>query len=151
MLLVQPVQAAAELTARGLLTLQPDGSIRTNFYEEWAVPPAEAIEDDLRQWLAASGLYAAVLAPGSRLSADLLLEATLLAFWANLQSRLARVSLGLVLLDQRPGPIHVLLQRTVTADAKLASAEPPAIVAALRAALAEALRMTEKALAPSAR
>ena len=150
-LLVQSVRANAELTGRGLITLQTDGSMRTSFYEEWAVPPAQAIEDDLRQWLAGSGLYAAVLAPGSRLSADIVLDATLLAFWANLKTNRARVSLGLVLLDQRRGAVRILLQKTVTAEANLASADPPAIVAALRAALVEVLQMTEQALAPSAR
>lgn len=150
-LLVQSVRANAELTVRGLITLQPDGSMSTNFYEEWAVPPAEAVSDDLRQWLAGSGLYAAVLAPGSRLSADLVLDATLLAFWANVKTNRTRVSLGLVLLDQRHGPIRVLLQKTVTAEANLASAEPPAIVAGIRAALVEVLQLTEQALVTSAR
>ena len=44
-------------------------------------PPAQAVEDGLRQWLAATGLFGAVLAPGSRLAADLVLEGDLTAFW----------------------------------------------------------------------
>ncbi len=33
----------------GCRSLQGDGSIRTDFYEEWSVPPADAVEDVLRQ------------------------------------------------------------------------------------------------------
>ena len=72
-LLVRSIRAGPGLEARGLQSLQPDGSVKVDFYEEWAVPPAQAIEDDLRQWLAASGLFAAVLAPGSQLPADLVM------------------------------------------------------------------------------
>src|SRR5205823_13414740 len=73
-LLIRAIRAGPGLEARGLQSLQPDGSIKVDFYEEWAVPPAQAVEDNLRQWLAASGLFAAVLAPGSQLPADLVME-----------------------------------------------------------------------------
>ena len=92
-LLVRTVRAGPGLEARGLQSLQPDGSVKVDFYEEWAVPPAQAVEDDLRQWLAASGLFAAVLAPGSRLPADLVLEGDLTAFWADVPAMRARASL----------------------------------------------------------
>jgi cholesterol transport system auxiliary component len=98
-LLVRAVRAAPGLDTRGVQSLQPDGSMRVDFYEEWAVPPADAVEADLRQWLADSGLFQAVLAPGSRLASDLIAEPELLAFWADLPVRQARCALSVVLLD----------------------------------------------------
>jgi cholesterol transport system auxiliary component len=145
-LLVRTIRAGPGLEARGLQSMRPDGSINVDFYEEWTVPPAQAVEDDLRQWLADSGLFAAVLAPGSRLPADLVLEGDLTAFWADLPAKRARAALSLVLLDQRPNPVKVLLQRTFTGFAPLASTEPPAIAAALRAALSDVLRQAEAAV-----
>jgi cholesterol transport system auxiliary component len=147
-LLVRSVRAAPGLEARGVQSLLPDGSMQADFYEEWAVPPAEAVESDLRQWLAESGLFQAVLAPGSRLSPDLIAEPELLAFWADLPAARARCALSIVLLDQRQGATAgVLMQRTFAASVPLSATDVPAIVESLRAALADVLRQIEAALA----
>ncbi len=149
--LVRRVQAAPGLGGRGLQWLQPDGSVHVDFYEQWAVPPAQAVEDDLRQWLADSGLFSAVVAPGSLLNADFVLEGELNTFMAEVDTRMARVALALVLLDQRPNPIKVLLQKTVRAEVKLAGTEPSAMVDGLKAALAEVLRESEADVAAATR
>ena len=149
-LLVRTIGAAPGLGARGLQSLRPDGSLDVAYYEEWTVPPAESVESDLRQWLADSGRFRAVVAPGSRLNADLVLEGTLTAFLANPSAGTARVTLSVVLLDQRPNPVKILMQRNFTAEERLASADPPAIVQALRAALADVLRQVEDAVAAAA-
>ena len=146
-LLVRTLRAAPGLEARGLQVLQADGSIRTEFYEQWSVPPADAVEDVLRRWLAASGLFSAVLAPGSRLRADLALEGELLALLAQPQDRVSRVALGLVLLDLRPSPVRVLVQAEVTATAPLGSGEPSAVAHAGQAALATAMQRVEARIA----
>jgi ABC-type uncharacterized transport system auxiliary subunit len=146
-LLVRAVRAAPGLETRGVQSLQPDGSMRVDFYEEWAVPPADAMEADLRQWLADSGLFQAVLAPGSRLSPDLIAEPELLAFWADLPARQARCTLSVVLLDQRPNSATgVLMQRTFIAAVPLTATDARAIVESLRAALTDVLRQIESAL-----
>ncbi len=150
-LLVRSMAAAPGLEARGLRWLLHDGSLHVDFYEQWAVPPAQAVEDSMRQYLAGSGLFAAVLGPGSRMSADLVLETELLALMADLGSHSARASLALVLLDQRVGRTRVLLQETVTGEAPLAGKDPAMLVGALRTAVAEALRKAEAAIAVAVR
>src|SRR5215472_8066786 len=80
---VRPINAGPGLEVRGLQSLEGDGSLHTAFYEEWAVPPAEGIGDALRLWLAGSGKFGAVVAPGSRLTADLVLEGELTALWTE--------------------------------------------------------------------
>jgi ABC-type uncharacterized transport system auxiliary subunit len=150
-LLVRSVRAAPELEARGLQWLQRDGSLHVDFYEQWAVPPAQAVEDDLRQWLADAGLFRAVLAPGSRLNADLVLEGDLDVFSVDLQTGVARAALALVLLDQRSGATKVLLQRTESAEVKLNGTDPPAMVDALKAALVAVLGKSEQAIAAAIR
>jgi cholesterol transport system auxiliary component len=151
-LLVRTVQAGPGMEARGLQTLQPDGSLKTDFYEQWAVPPAEAVDDDLRRWLADSGLFAAVVGPGSRMTADLVLEGELLALYADLASMTARAALALVLIDERPGPARIGpgrigLEQTAAASVKLEGTDPPALARAQLAAVAAVLRQTEAALA----
>jgi ABC-type uncharacterized transport system auxiliary subunit len=150
-LLVRSVRAGPGLEARGMQWLQRDGSVHVDFYEQWAVPPAQAVEDDLRRWLGDSGLFKAVVAPGSRLNADFILEGELNTFMADLGTGVARVALALVLLDQRQGSTKVLLQRTETAEARLADNEPPAIAKAMQAAIVDVLQRTEADVARVAR
>jgi len=145
-LLIRSVRAGPGLEARGLQTVQPDGSIRTDYYEEWAVPPAEAVEDDLRQWLADSGLFAAVVAPGGRVAADLVLEGELDALWFNAATGQVRVAMGIVLVDQSGGAVRVKFQRRFEAGAAPADDAPPAVVAAVLAAVADLCGQIEAAL-----
>lgn len=145
-LLVRDVRAAPGLEARGLQTLQPDGSLRIDFYEEWAVPPAEAVGSDLRQWMADCGLFAAVIAPGSRLAAGFVLEGTLTALLADRAKGVVRAALTLVLIDQRPSPARILMQRSFTSDRPLKSPDPAVIVQVLRACLQDVLGQVEAAI-----
>lgn len=139
-LLVRTLRAAPGLEARGLQVLQSDGSIRTDFYEEWSVPPADAVEDVLRRWLTASGLFSAVLAPGSRLRADLALEGELQSLLALPAQGVSRIGLGLVMLDLRvAAAVRVVFQADETATAPLAASNPPGIAQAGRAALARVM------------
>ena len=150
-LLVRAVRAGPGLDERGMQWLQRDGSLHVDFYEQWAVPPAQAVEDDLRQWLADAGLFSAVVAPGSRLNADFVVEGELDTFVADLNTGVARVVLALVLLDQRQSSIKVLLQRSKSAEVRLSGSEPTTIADAMKAAIAEVLTRTEADVAAAAR
>jgi ABC-type uncharacterized transport system auxiliary subunit len=141
-LLVRTLRAGPGLEARGLQSIRPDGSIRTEFYEEWAVPPAEAVEDALRNWLAACGRFAAVLAPGSRLPADQVLEGELDALWSEPARHDAYAAIGVTVVEQNGAP-KVRTQQSLSARAPLDGADPPAAVAAMRAALAEVFSQIE--------
>ena len=146
MLEVRTLRAGPGLDGRGLQPLEADGSIHTAFYEEWAVPPAQAVEDALRRWLADSGKFAAVVAPGSRMPADLELEGELTALWSEPSAGRAHASLSVVVVEQAGALPHITLQRTFAADAPLAGATPPDAVAAQVAALAQAFAAIEAAL-----
>jgi len=149
-LLLRSLRAGPGLDGRGLQTLQPDGSLRVAFYEEWAVPPAEGVESALRQWLAGSGLFAAVLAPGDRQPAGLVLEGSLTQLLTDPAADRARAAIAIVLIDARGAADRILLQATETAEAPLAGQDAPSQVAAQRAALAAVFEKIEGALAPYA-
>lgn len=145
-LTVSDVTPAPGLDQRGVQWLLPNGSVHVDFYNQWAVAPASAVTTDLQQWLAASGLFSAVVAAGAGLTPDLVLQATLTTFIADPGTLTAHAALALVLIDQRPAQARVILQRTVSADAHMTSDTPEGIVDALRVALAEVLLTTESAL-----
>ncbi|MGH7056665.1 MAG: ABC-type transport auxiliary lipoprotein family protein [Acetobacteraceae bacterium] len=153
-LLVRSVAAAPELADRGLKTLSPDGTMQTDFYERWAVAPADGVAAALSQYLAQSGLFAAVLAPGSLAQADLALEPELLRLWAEPKAHRAVAQISIVLIKTGTTP-RVLLQASETARtplAKPAQGSPTALaeVTAERAALAEVFGKIAAALRPFA-
>lgn len=145
--LVRTLRASAGTEKRGLQIVQADGSIHTDYYEQWSVPPPDAVEDALRRWLAASGLFSAVLAPGTRATADYALEGGLLSALADPGRDVFRIALNVVLIDLHPAPVRVVVQADIAGQAPLASAHPPAVTAAGRAALADLLATVTGTLA----
>ena len=143
---VRTLDAGPGLESRGLKSLTADGSLRTSFYEEWAVPLAQAIEDSLRLWLSASGKFGAVVAPDSRVQADLALEGELTALWAEPGQNRAQAAMAVTLVDQRGTIPRILLQRTFRGEANLGSDNPPDAVGAQLAALTEVFRQIEAAI-----
>ena len=145
-LVVRSLTPAPGLERRGVQWLRPDGSLHVDYYNQWAVPPAEGITDDLRRWLAGSGRFGAVLGPDSGVAGDLALEGEVTEFLGDPALGVARVSLALVLIAARASPAKVLVQRTVTAQAPIHGTTPAALVAALLAALRGALGQAETAV-----
>ncbi len=134
-LLVRSVQAAGGLEVRGLRRLRADGTLDVSFWEEWAVPPEEAVGDAMRRWLGQSGLFGAVVSPGSRAQADWSLEATLTELIVLPQPRKARARITVLVLDMRRGPGNILLQEEFSAETTVhqsgAEGEAQAMVEAL--------------------
>ncbi|MGH7104610.1 MAG: ABC-type transport auxiliary lipoprotein family protein [Acetobacteraceae bacterium] len=150
-LLVRTVEAVPSLQDRGLKTLAPDGLMDTDFYNRWVVPPAEGVGAALRQYLAASGLFQAVLAPGSLANAALTLEAELMQLWVEPAAGRAVAELSIVLLATATASTHVLMQATERGTSPLpARADPAQQVDAQLAALAQVFRETTAALRPYA-
>jgi ABC-type uncharacterized transport system auxiliary subunit len=152
-LLLRSVRAAPGLDQRGLRVLGPGGRITAAFWDEWAAPPAELAELALRRWLGDSGLFAAVVPPGSRLGADLVMEAELLRLDADPAAGEARAALAVLLLADAArdavGPTRILGQAQPVGRAPLAGgAGPGDQAAAMEAAFAAALAVLEAALRP---
>ncbi|MFB9970784.1 ABC-type transport auxiliary lipoprotein family protein [Pseudoroseomonas cervicalis] len=151
-LLVRLMRAAPGQEARGLRSLREDGTEQVDYYAEWSAPPAELAEEAMRRWLSASGLFSAVVAPGSRAAADLTLETELTALLADLGRGEARAGLSAVLLREG-SETRVLTQLAVTGTAPLPAARPlrpEALAAAMNEAFAAALGALERGIAAAA-
>jgi ABC-type uncharacterized transport system auxiliary subunit len=96
-------------------------------------------------------MFGAVVATGSRLTADLVVEGELTVLHADLAKGTAQAALSLVLIDQHPTPARVLLQRTETATVKLDGTDPPAQAHAQVAAVAAVMRQSEADIAAAIR
>ncbi|MFC7476693.1 hypothetical protein ACFQS7_20160 [Dankookia sp. GCM10030260] len=153
-LLLRTMRAAPGLDQRGLRVLGARDDVTVDFWNEWTAPPADLAEEALRRWLLASGRFAAVTAPGSRLRAGVILEAELTRLQAEPAAGIARASLSALLLaDGTGGTSRVLGQFLADgtaplpggprADGKVAA---DAAAAAMSAALGDALGRLEAAL-----
>ena len=132
---VRTLRAGPGLEARGLQALGADGSISTEFYEEWSVPPAQGVEEAMRTWLSASGLIAAVLAPGSRVNPDLVIEGDLGALWTEPSAGVAHAAVGITLIAMQHEQPRVVMQRRYRETAALGGATPAAATQAMLAAV----------------
>lgn len=152
-LLVRSLRGAPGLDARGLQIARPDGTVTTEFWSEWAAPPAELAEEALRRWLAASGLFSAVVVPGSRLRPDLTMEGELIRLQADPAAGVARAGLSLLLLQGGEGGQEARIRGQFlpegTAPLPGGAAErvaPADAAAAMTAAFADALARLEAEL-----
>jgi cholesterol transport system auxiliary component len=147
-LLLRTMRAAPGLDQRGLREVRADGTEATDFYAEWTALPADAAEEALRRWLATSGLFAAVVAPGTRARIDLTLEAELVSLIADRRTGLARCEIACVLVREEEAGGRAFAQFLAEGRAPL-PAEPSAAqrAEAMNQALGGALASLERALA----
>ncbi len=147
-LLLRSMRAAPGLDQRGLRSLGADGQVTQDFWAEWAAPPAELVEEAMRHWLATSGQFATITAPGSRLRAGLVLEAELLRLQVEPGARRARATLAGLLLREAPesgAATQILGQLQAEGQAPLPPGDDPALAAAaMNAALGRALAGLEE-------
>ncbi|TPG46916.1 hypothetical protein EAH89_24235 [Roseomonas nepalensis] len=99
-ILMRLTRAAPGLDGRGLRSIRADGTEAVEYYAEWTAPPAEAAEAALRRWLVDAGAFAAVLAPGTRGNADLVMESELLALHVDLGRGVAVAAMSAVLMRE---------------------------------------------------
>ncbi|WP_198371727.1 ABC-type transport auxiliary lipoprotein family protein [Roseomonas rosulenta] len=148
-LLVRTIRAGAGMDTRNLRTIRPDGTESLDFYAEWAAPPADAAEQALRRWLIDARLFAAILAPGSRVTPDYVLEGEITQLAAVQGEGRARAELTLLLVDERNGS-RLVGQMVSSGTAPLASGTaaptPDQAAEAMSAALGNALSSLEQAL-----
>jgi len=156
-LMIRPIAAAPGLDSRGLQSLAADGSLDVNYYNLWAVPPADAVTQALLDWSQASGAFSAVVTPGSRLQPALIVEGELTELLADPGRGEARAALTLVFIKPAgtlAGTALPVAQTRLQATAPLQGDDPAAMAAAQNNALAgvltQAMVLLERAARDSA-
>jgi len=137
--LLRSLDAGPGMSDPSIQTLNPDGSLTTSYYNQWAVAPADAASEVLGTWLTASGAFSAVVPPGSRLSADLIVEGELTELVSDLSRNQARAVLTLVVIQNSNGNTRPLAQQRIIGTAPLNGSGYAAQVSAQSAALADAV------------
>lgn len=141
-LLVRAINPAPGLEQRGLQSLTKDGNLIVDYYNLWAVPPAQALTQGLINWAQASGHFSAVVTPGSRLTPDLIVEGELSALLVDLATSQARAQMTLLIIKPAlnvAGFAQPLTQTTLYATAPVQGNTPEAQATAQCAAVASLL------------
>jgi cholesterol transport system auxiliary component len=149
-LMIRPLDAAPGLDARGLQSLGADGRLKVDYYNLWAVAPNDAMTEALLEWSAASGRFAAVVSPGSRLAPGLIVEGELTELLADMGQGQARAGMTLVVIRAEGALTDTavpLAQVRLQASVPLSGNDPESLVAAQKAALAALLAQAMALLA----
>jgi cholesterol transport system auxiliary component len=147
-LALRTVTPAPGVELRGLVTRLAGGQQRADFWNEFFAPPASLVQDQLRTWLADSGLFSAVVDQGTRATPALALEPVLNGLFADatVSPPQARAQMQVLLLGLDRTPPRVLTRGDHDRAAQIASVEPAAIVAGFNVALAAIFAEIEASL-----
>jgi hypothetical protein len=147
-LLLRSLRGVPGLQQVGLRRRLADGSFAIAPYEEWLAPPGDLAEAALRAWLGASGLFAAVVAPGTRAEAGLVFEGRLTVLETVPAEGEAQAAVAGVLLRESGLSASVIAPVEARGSAPLPpEADAPAEAAAMQAALGAAFTGLEALLA----
>lgn len=146
-LLLRRVQAAPGYEGRGLI-FRTGSEQRIDFYQEFALPPAQAIAATAADWFTASGRFSAVIPAHSQLEPRYALEGELNGLYARLDPPAPRlvIDLSLRLLDLRGAVPTIAARHDLRGPRPLADASGDAYARAAGQAVAEALTGLETAL-----
>lgn len=121
-------------------------TVDVDFYHEWFVPPALALTDLTRDWLAASGRFETVRGAGGPLAADWVLDADLVALYGDDRGgeHAAVLDLHVIVVDALERTL--VLERSYAAREPTADGQPATLVAGFERAAATVLGRLERDL-----
>jgi ABC-type uncharacterized transport system auxiliary subunit len=110
-------------------------------YAGFLIPPERALEEPIRAWMRASGLFGRVAEPGSALPATLIAEVSVNELYGDFRQAsqpVGTMELHFILYEVRNGaPGRVVLDRVCAHETPLARKAPDALMAAWDADLRE--------------
>ena len=143
------VRVASPFERQRFIYRTAGASYESDFDRQFASPPGALVREATRDWLAASGLFRAVLDRGGEVAPDWWLEAEVLSLYADLRrgtTPSAVLGVEFRLLDARSRAPELVFRRRYEESAASASPQPDDLVAAWSELLARVLGALESDL-----
>lgn len=80
---VRKLLVSPRYEGKGLVYRRGDLSYESDFYNEFLISPSSLLTEEIRQWLAASGLFQHVVDPASHVQAGQILEGRVIALYGD--------------------------------------------------------------------
>lgn len=125
----------------------------TDFYNIFLSPPAGNVTEEVRQWLADSGLFGSVVNPGSRIVAELLIEGNISALYGDytdLNAPKAVMEIEIFVVQSKGGDDRVKYHDVYREEVALESRRAETLIAGLNTCLDRTLKSLETTLKQSA-
>jgi cholesterol transport system auxiliary component len=122
---------APQFEGRELVYRTGDLQFESDFYHEWFVSPSAVLTQQTQNWLAASGLFQAIIDSGSRLDEALTLEGYVSALYGDYRDKAAPkavLEMGVRLIGEDEGRPPILFHQDYRQAITVADESPEALL-----------------------
>jgi cholesterol transport system auxiliary component len=128
--------------SRGLVYRTDEFTYKADFYNQFVISPELLITEEVRQWLADSGLFGHVTEEAGYVEEDYILRGTVVALYGDYRDRSspqAVLEMQFVMIDPSPSGPKVDFERSYSRQTSLSAATAEVLVKGMNEALASVL------------
>lgn len=136
-------------STRELVYRMKDGRMESDFYNLFFVTPSNNLTQELKRWLAASGLFAHIIEPGSMVVPDLTLESIANKLYGDYSgdTPAAVVSMQFFLVDESTANNRIVFSKNYEQRIPFTAAAPGQLIQAMTQGVKAIFRQLEQDLA----